>query len=153
MCMFLKLRFVCVHAVAFVALLWVTGVAAQEPAIVVTAEDVEIRFPTAEDPANSDWHAATVLSISYSGEPLGSHVPTARIGNQKWGAQMPDSTAAGFKMVVVIITVAALPSPSDRKMEFRLRARYEGTTTTSPFSDVESVHIIGKPGKPNQTGP
>lgn len=146
----LKLRFVCFFAVA---LLGIAGVAAQEPAIVVTPEDLEIRFPTAAEPGNSDWHAATVTSISYSAEPLGSHVATARIGNQMWEAEMPDSTAAAFRKVVVIITIAALPSPKDRMMELRLRARYEGTTTTSPFSDVESVHIIGKPGKPSQTGP
>lgn len=114
----------------------------QIPPIIISAEDVEIRFPTATDNA---WKPAVVMSIGYSNEPLSPENPFARLGLLTWEGWMCDSKVGAERKYVIQIQVDAIPSPQDRTLELRVRCRYEDNSGIGPWSDPGSVKIQGKP--------
>ena len=120
---------------------------------VVTQEDVQIRFL---GDGSEPWGDANVLSISYSTGPVGAHRSPVRVGQQRWeGLLQADDESLGKALMV--ISVAKLPDPSKRTMEFRFRVRITSDDGASqPFvtgwSGPNAVKIIGKPGRANRTG-
>ena len=125
--------------------------------LIVTSEDVEIRFPEAADPDGS-WHTIDITNVGYFQEPVGTHEPKARL-QQTWeGLLQADDPDAG--KVRFDIDVIALPyvSGSNRRaremhLHFRVRELRDGTLyAISSFSEWNMVTIIGDPGKPVHIG-
>lgn len=112
-------------------------------AIVITINDVQVRFPTAADPS---WRPANIVSITHSSEPLRTEMDKGDVGYQTWEALLQESQPSLGK--VVIITDVQLPSPSDRVMEMRVRARFDDDSVIGAWSESGMVKIIGKPKKP-----
>lgn len=126
--------------------------------LVVTSEDVEIRFPDAADPDGS-WYAIAIEQISYLQEPVGTHIPRTKLGPQVWeGLLQADQPELG--KVRFTITILALPNVAEgnkpaRRMDlqFRVREVIEGVVHwIVPFSEFNFIDIIGKPGKPVHLG-
>jgi len=118
----------------------------------VTDQDVEIRFPGATSSGDDAWHSPVVVSIGYSPEPVVAlHSDKARLGLQSWEFSLWEFPAAGeSEKCMIVIDVPAMPQ-GFRVMEIRVRIRADssnGDVVTGPFSDINSVKIIGRPGVP-----
>jgi len=111
-------------------------------ALVVTIEDIQIRFPTA---ASAGWQPVDLISIEYSLEPVGEHSKNGKLGIQVWEALLQvDEPELG--KVVMKFNIESLPSPNDRIYNFHFRVRDEADL--SVWSE-NFVKIIGSPGVPS----
>lgn len=116
-------------------------------ALVVTSEDVQIRFM--EDPTEQ-WRPVELISAVYSVEPVGTHKPMVKLGHQIWEG-LVDKDKPELGKAIMVINITALPAPNWRGVEFHFRVR-ENTVDPfiSEFSESHDVRIFGNPGKPNQ---
>ena len=123
-----------------------------QPAVVVTAEDIEICFPT-YDPAlwisgaDATQDYFTVDSITYSDLALRPSTDVIRISSGVWEAEMWGSTPENFRKAIMEITLMRVPHPSYRTMFLRVRNRYEGSDRPGLWNVSTETRIIGKPGK------
>ena len=136
--------------ISLIIILLTVPAAFGQRAVVMTNADIQVRFPTADDPT---WRAPdAVVSISYSFAPMGVHVDVMKLGDATWESEMWGSTPEAFMKAVIVISVNSIPSPKDRRMEVRVRNRYENTTESGPWSEPGWVDVIGKPKPPKHTG-
>jgi len=124
--------------------------------LVVTPNDVQIRFPDAAEP-ESAWYVIDVQNINYLAGPVGVHNPKAKLGVQTWEgllqAAQPELGKVRFEITVLSMPKVAGSNQDARDMELRFRVREVKPDTTEvdgPWGDFNKVTIIGKPGQPAQ---
>ena len=126
--------------------------------LVVTPNDVQIRFPDAVEP-DSAWCVVSVENISYLAGTVGEHQPKAKINVvQIWEGLLqkdqPELGKARIEFRIISLPKIAGSNQDARHMEFRFAVRYvrpDGTMSTveeDDFSEFNSITIQGKPGQP-----
>lgn len=132
-----------------------------QAALVVTAADIEIRFPDADPSGAGAWIIITPKTINYwdATETPGTHNPKCKLGDQTWRAwlQEENHSLGGVEFIIAVLalpTIAGGPGPA-RRMELRFYVRdivNAELRGISPASPVNYIDIIGKPGQPQQIG-
>lgn len=119
----------------------------------VTDQDVRIRFPGAAVPGEEEWFTPTVISITYSTDPIGPHINKVKLGPQGWEFKLQADMVV-YEKCRVVIELLSIPQ-GFRIMELQVRVREDtsnGTPVPGPWSDANSLKVIGKPGNPFHTG-
>lgn len=119
----------------------------------ITDQDIEIRFPGAAIDAEGAWYSPIVTTISYSTLPLGTHSNKVKLGLQTWECEL-QANRIPFEKGQITIDLSSMPQ-GFRIMEIRVRVREDdnnGNPVVGPWSNPNTVKIIGKPGDPFRTG-
>lgn len=124
------------------------------PGIIVTATDVEIRFPDANEPGwiGGENPHYTVGAITYLSEPIGTPKHTLKLGVEEiFEVEMFDSTVSDPRKAIIPVTFTSLPSKRAKTFEVRTRCRYEGDIDEDAGVWTESplYRVIGATGPPS----
>lgn len=125
--------------------------------LIVTDQDVQIRFPDAAEPDNV-WYNISIIGVSYWQEAVGTHNPKAKL-KQTWEAELqakkPELGKVRFSIEIIALPKIAEGNAPARRMEIHLRVRdvvKDIVRGISDFSVFNYVDVIGNPGQPANTG-
>lgn len=141
------------YFILFLVLLFPTSLLAQRiTPFTVEPGDVQRRFPGAMDYPEGQWQDVTLVGpVIYSTEPLGSHVPRAKVGIQTWEFSLQEIMPVHEKAQVTF-NVEYIPY-GFRVMQFRARVTetVDGVIYKGDYT-LHDLKLIGKTSNPFHTG-